>query len=114
MLNNTVLIGRIVKDPELRKTSKGTTVSNITVAVQRSFKNINGEYDVDFIECILWTGIAETAVEYCKKGDLVALKGRLQTSIIEKENIPKMTILQFIVEKLSFLSSSKNTLKEEQ
>jgi len=113
MLNNTVLIGRIVKAPELRKTSNGTNVSNVTVAVQRSFKNVNGEYDADFIECILWTGIAETAVEYCKKGDLVALKGRLQTSVVEKENMPKMTILQFVVEKLSFLSSSKNN-KEEQ
>lgn len=114
MLNISVLIGRVVKEPELRETSNGKKVSNITVAVPRPFKNVNGEYDTDFIECILWTGIAQTAVEYCKKGDLIALKGRLQTSIMEKENIPKMTILQFVVEKLSFLNSSKSTLKEEQ
>lgn len=107
MINNTVLIGRIVETPELRKTENGTKVTNITVAVPRSFKNIKGEYETDFIDCTLWTGIAETTVEYCKKGDLVALKGRLQSSKLQKEDFPKINIIQFIVEKISFLSTSK-------
>ena len=111
MLNSSLLVGRIVKTPELRETSNGTKVSNITLAVPRPFKNVNGEYDTDFIECTLWTGIAQKAVDYCKKGDLVGVKGRLQTSTIEKEDTPKMTVLQFIVENLSFLHSTNN--KEE-
>lgn len=106
-MNNTILIGRLVKNPELRETENKNKVTNITIAVPRSFKNQDGQYETDFIDCILWAGIAETAVEFCKKGDLIALKGRLQTNILEKENIPKMTVLQFVVEKLTFLSSKE-------
>lgn len=106
-MNNTILIGRIVRTPELRETENKNKVTNITVAVTRSFKNSNGEYETDFIECTLWAGIAETAVEFCKQGDLIALKGRLQTQTIEKENIPKMTVIQFVVEKLTFLSKKE-------
>lgn len=106
-MNNTILIGRLVKSPELRETENKNKVTNITIAVPRSFKNQDGQYETDFIDCILWAGIAETAVEFCKKGDLIALKGRLQSSILEKENIPKMTVLQFVVEKLTFLSSKE-------
>ena len=105
MLNNVILIGRLVKKPELRETENKNKVTNITIAVSRSFKNTNGEYETDFIDCTLWAGIAETAVTFCNKGDLIALKGRLQTNTIEKENIPKITVIQFVVEKLSFLSS---------
>ncbi len=107
MINNTILIGRIVDNPELRKTENGTNVTNLTIAVPRSFKNENGKYDTDFIDCTLWTGIAEATVEYCKKGDLIAVKGRLQSSKLQKENIPKINILQFIVEKISFLSKKE-------
>ncbi len=60
MLNQTVIVGRLVKDPELRETEAGHKVTNITVAVPRSYKNVNGEYDTDFISCVLWKGIAET------------------------------------------------------
>ena len=74
MLNQTVIVGRIVRDPELRETESGHKVSNITLAVPRSFKNSNGEYDTDFISCVLWQGIAENTAEYCHKGDLVGSK----------------------------------------
>jgi len=70
VLNQAVLVGRIVREPELKETEKGK-VTNITLAVPRSFKNQNGEYDTDFISCVLWKGVAESTVEYCKKGDLV-------------------------------------------
>ena len=82
MLNYAVLVGRIAKEPELKDTDKGK-VSNITLAVPRSFKNSNGEYDTDFISCVLWKGIAESTVQYCKKGDLVGVKGRIQTRDVE-------------------------------
>lgn len=67
MLNQTVIVGRLIKDPELNETENGNKVTNITLAVPRSFKNVNGEYDTDFISCVLWKGIAENTVEYCKK-----------------------------------------------
>ena len=74
MLNQAVLVGRLVRDPELRETESGKKVTNITLAVTRSFKNLEGEYETDFIDCVLWKGIAESTVEYCKKEILLGLK----------------------------------------
>ena len=81
MLNQIVIVGRLVRDPELRETDGGKKVTNITLAVPRSYKNLNGEYETDYIDCVLWTGIAENTTEYCKKGDILGLKGRVQTRI---------------------------------
>ena len=105
MLNQTVLVGRIVKDPELRETESHKKVTNITLAVPRSFKNTEGEYETDFISCVLWKGIAESTVEYCKKGDLVGIKGRIQSKNIELEDETKKHIVEVVAEKVTFLSS---------
>lgn len=59
MLNQSILVGRIVREPEVRETENGVKISNITLAVPRSYKNVNGEYDTDFISCVLWRGVAE-------------------------------------------------------
>ena len=61
-------------------------VTNITLAVPRSFKNQNGEYDTDFLDCTLWTNVAENTVEYCQTGDMVGVKGRIQSKIFEDED----------------------------
>ncbi len=106
-MNNVILIGRIVRTPELRETENKNKVTNMTLAITRQFKNSKGEYESDFIDCTLWKGIAETAVKYCKQGDLVAIKGRLQSMMIEKENIPKMSVMQLLVENLLFLCKKK-------
>ena len=66
MLNQVILVGRLVKDPELKQLDDGRVVTTITLAVQRNYKNAEtGEYDTDFIYCTLWAGIAENTVEYC-------------------------------------------------
>ena len=106
VLNQAVLVGRIVKDPELKDTEKGK-VTNITLAVPRSFKNTNGEYDTDFISCVLWKGVAESTAEYCKKGDLVGIKGRIQTRDVELEDETHKKYVEVIAEKVTFLSSNK-------
>ncbi len=106
MLNQIVIVGRLVKDPELRKTDTGKNVTNITLAVPRNYKNQNGEYETDFIDCTLWTGIAENTANYCKKGDLLGVKGRVQTRIYEKEE-EKKYITEVIAEKVTFLTSKK-------
>lgn len=106
MLNQSILVGRIVRDPEIRETESGNKVTNITLAVQRPYKNINGEYDTDFISCVLWKGVAETTVEYCKKGDLIGIRGRLQTRSVETEEV-KHNFLEVIAERVTFLSSKK-------
>lgn len=103
MLNQTVIVGRLVSNPELRETESGKKVSNVVVAVPRGFKNINGEYDTDFISCVLWKGIAESTVNYCKKGDLVGVRGRLQTREYETEE-EKKKVVEVVAEKVTFLS----------
>ena len=107
MLNHAIIVGRIVRDPELKETDSGNKLSNITLAVPRSFKNSNGEYVKDFIICVLWKGIAENTVEYCKKGDLVGVKGRIQTREYENEEQVKKQITEIVAEKVTFLSSKK-------
>ena len=106
MLNQLVVIGRLVKDPELRKTENGKNVTNITLAVPRSYKNPNGEYDTDFIDCVLWSTVSESTTEYCKKGDLLGIKGRIQTRTYEKDE-EKKYVTEVVAEKVTFLSSKK-------
>lgn len=99
MHNMVYLIGRIAKDLEVEKTDDSNKAT-ITIAVQRSFKNENGIYECDFVPCILWNGIAVHTSEYCQKGDLVGIKGRIQT-IDEK--------LVVVADKISFLSKQQVT-----
>jgi len=104
MLNQVVLVGRLVKDPELVETEKNKKLSRITLAIPRSFKNMDGEYETDFINCILWDIVAKSAVEYCKKGDIVGVKGRIQSSVVEKDDERKY-YTDVIAERVTFLSS---------
>lgn len=106
MLNQTVIVGRLVKDPELRETDNGNKVTNITLAVPRSYKNSDGEYETDFISCVLWKGIAENTVEYVKKGDLLGIKGRISTRNYEI-NDEKKYVMEVVAEKVTFLSSKR-------
>ena len=111
MLNQTVLVGRLVKNPELKELESGKSVSNITLAVPRSYKNSEGEYDTDFVDITLWDGVATNTAGFCKKGDMIGVKGRVQTQEYEVDGkeIKKMVI---IAEKVTFLSSRKENEKE--
>ena len=106
MLNNVVLVGRLVKDPEIVTTENKNKRTYITLAVQRSFKNSENKYDTDFISCTLWNVIAEHTCEYCKKGDILGVKGRIQTNSYEKDGTI-MYNMEIIAEKVTFLSGSK-------
>ena len=104
MLNQIVIAGRLVGDPEIVVTENNKKRTMIVVAVPRCYKNIEGNYDTDFIKCTLWNGIAETTCGYCKKGDVVGVKGRIQTSSYESNGEKKYS-MDIIAEKVSFLSS---------
>jgi len=108
MVNQIILVGRLVNDPTLELTENGKKVSTITLAVPRSYKNVNGEYDTDFIDCTLWTGVAESTNEYCKTGDIIGVKGRIQSRLIEKEDGTKYKKMEIMAEKVSFLASAKD------
>lgn len=104
MLNQVVIVGRIAQDLEIKDTENGK-VTNVTLAVPRSFKNAEGSYDTDFIDCTLWKNIAESTVEYCKKGDLVGVKGRLQMNNYKDKDGNNKSKLNVIAEKVTFLST---------
>lgn len=112
MLNQVVLVGRITKDPEVRETDTKVKVTNITIAVPRSYKNKDGEYDTDFIQVTIWKQLAENTVEYCKKGDLVGVKAHLQNNNYTDKEGNKRYDLQVVAEKITFLSSKKEESKE--
>lgn len=107
MLNQVILVGRLTKDPEFTELENGKKVLNVLLAVPRSYKNENGEYDTDFIDCILWESLAENTSLYCKKGDMVGIKGRVNTEYYQKEN-DKIKLTNIIAEKVTFLSSKKD------
>ena len=110
MLNQVVLVGRIVYELELRKSDAGKKYLSLTLAIPRSFKNMEGTYDTDFIRCMVWDSVAENTSIYCHKGDIVGVKGRLQSRIIENDN-KRENVIEVIAEKVTFLTSSKT--KEE-
>ena len=112
MLNQVVLVGRLTSDLEAKELEDGKKVTNMTLAIPRSFKNADGEYETDFVECTLWNNIAENTAEYCKKGDIIGVKGRLQSRQIEEDGVKK-NITEIISEKVTFLSSKSKDEKEE-
>ena len=105
MSNQVMLIGRLVRDVEVKELENDNKVANITLAVKRSYKNENGIYECDFIDCTLCNYLVDKA-EWCRKGDLIGIRGRLQTRIVEKDDI-KSKVMEVVVEKISFLSSGK-------
>ena len=111
LLNNLMLVGRIAQDIEIKTSPTGKEVTTISIAVNRSFKNIDGIYETDFIDCVLWDGLAKNINEYCHKGDMIGIRGRLQTSFYEKDEV-KHKYLEVIAEKLTFISSKRATVEE--
>lgn len=107
MLNQIILVGRLVKSPEVTETESGKKMSYITLAIPRSFKNADGEYDTDFIDCVLWEAVAENTSEYCKQGDIVGVKGRVQSRMVEDEDGNNYKKMEIVAEKITFLSSKK-------
>lgn len=109
MLNQVVAVGRIVSDVE-KVEEDGKSYAELEIAIPRSYKNEDGEYDTDFISVILWNGIADNVADYCKKGDLVGIKGRMQTTMHDGYKTTDI-----IAEKVTFLSSkSEHEEKEDE
>ena len=112
MLNQVVLVGRIVKTPELRVTESGKKTATVTLAVPRNYKNMNGEYETDFLDCTLWTNVAENTTEYCQTGDMVGVKGRLQTRTIQTDDGSKKKKTEIVAEKVTFLAQAPKNKEE--
>lgn len=111
MLNNVMLVGRLANDIEKKTLDSGKDVLKISLAVNRSYKNPDGLYETDFIDCILWDELANNLSEYCKKGDVIGIRGRLQVSSYEKDDI-KRKVVEVVAEKITFLSSKHKDEEE--
>ena len=107
MINMVMLVGRLVSDPEIVEQEDGKKLSHVTLAVNRKFKGTDGVYHTDFIDCTFWNQIAKNICEYCSKGDLVGVRGRIQVDNYEKDGIKKK-ITNVVADSITFLSSVKS------
>ena len=107
MINQIILVGRLTGDPEIEEYENGKKRTIINIAVQRQFKNIDNKYDTDFFRCVLWNGMASNTKNYCQRGDIVGVKGRVQNrNYVDSENNTRY-ITEIIAEKISFVSHSQ-------
>ena len=107
MLNRIQLIGRLTRDPELRYIASGQPMAQFTLAVDRDFRNAEGERDADFIHCVTWRTLAEQVGQYCAKGRLVAVEGRLQTRNYEAQDGTRRKTTEVIGDRVWFLDSPR-------
>ena len=105
-MNKVILLRRLTKDPELRRTASGTAVTSFTLAVNKPYKT-NGEQTADFISCVVWNGSAENVAKYCSKGSLVALDGRISTRNYINQNEQKVYVTEVICDSVQFIETKK-------
>lgn len=106
MLNRVVLIGRLTKDPDIRNLPNGTPVANFTLAVDRPFKNQQGEKETDFVPIVVWRKQAESCAKYIGKGSLVAVDGRMQVRSYEQDG-KRRYITEVVADAVRFLDKKK-------
>ena len=104
MLNRVILIGRLTKDPELKYTPSGVAVTNFTLAVERNFKNAQGEKETDFFSCSVFKQLAELCANYMTKGKLASIDGRIQIRTYNDKDGQKHWVTEIIGESVQFLS----------
>ncbi len=119
MLNIVTLVGVLQDTPELKEFESGTKAAFITLRVTKPFRTIEGMYDSDFIKCILWEGIAQNTCEYCQKGDIIGVRGRLTNKTDEividadgKQYKKKISQIQVIAERVAFICTSKRRMTD--
>lgn len=105
MINNVVLVGRTTKDPELRYTPSNVAVATFSLAVNRTFKDANGEREADFINCVIWRQQAEYLANWAKKGALIGITGRIQTRSYENQQGQRVYVTEVVAENFQMLES---------
>ena len=112
-MNHVILVGRLATDPVLEETSTGKKRTCVNLAIPRSYRNADGVYETDFIRIVLWNGMASNTKEYCHQGDMIGIKGRLQTRVVETPEGTKRKKTEIIAEKVTFLTSNPQRRKSE-
>lgn len=106
MLNRALLVGRLTRDPELRRTGSGKAVTSFNLAVERNFKS--DDQEADFINCVCWGKIAENTERYCSKGSLVSVDGRIQTRNYENNQGQKVYVTEVVAESVQFINTRRD------
>ena len=114
MMNSTCLVGRLTKDVELRYTPSNVAVATFTLAVNRTFKNENGEREADFINCVMWRQQAENLANWAKKGALIGITGRIQTRSYDNQQGQRVYVTEVVAETFQFLESKGQQDKQGQ
>lgn len=112
MINNVTLIGRLTRDAELRYTPSNIATAQFNIACNRNFKNTNGEYDADFINCVMWREQAERFCNWTKKGMLVGITGRIQTRSYEGNDGKRVYVTEVVAENFQVLEKRDNTANQ--
>lgn len=105
MLNSICLVGRLTKDVELRYTPSNVAVATFTLAVNRTFKNENGDREADFINCVMWRQQAENLANWAKKGALIGVTGRIQTRSYDNQQGQRVYVTEVVAEQFQLLES---------
>ena len=108
MINNVVLVGRITRKPELRYTPQNQAVATFSLAVNRQFKNANGEREADFINCVIWRQQAENLSNWANKGSLIGITGRIQTRNYENQQGQRVYVTEVVADSFQMLESRSN------
>lgn len=106
MLNRALLVGRLTRDPELRRTGSGKAVTSFNLAVERNFKS--DDQEADFINCVCWGKVAENTERYCSKGSMVSVDGRIQTRNYDNNQGQKVYVTEVIADSVQFIQTNRN------
>ncbi|MDN6161378.1 MAG: single-stranded DNA-binding protein [Atopostipes sp.] len=109
MINNTTLVGRLTKNPELKYTGSGIAVTNFTLAVERNFTNAQGERETDFINCVAWRGTAETLSNFAVQGSLIGVTGSIQTRNYENNEGRTIYVTEVLTDNFQMLEPKSVT-----
>lgn len=105
-LNVVALVGRLTRDPQLKRTAQGEAVTSFTLAVNRNYTK-DGQQQADFINCIVWRKLAENVERYCSKGSLVGVEGRIQTRSYENNQGQRVYVTEIVCDSVQFLETKK-------
>lgn len=104
-MNKAILVGNLTKDPEMRTTPNGVSVTSFTVAVQRRYKDADGNYQADFINCVAWRSTAEFVAKYFTKGSRIGVVGTIQTRTYDDQNGNKRYVTEVVADEVEFAGS---------
>lgn len=104
MMNRVVMVGRMTRDPELRRTGSGTAVTSFTLALNRNFNSADGQ-QADYIPCVVWNKVAENVAQYCSKGSLVGVDGKLRSRTYDNAQGQRVYVVEVQCDSVQFLET---------